>query len=106
MVKVCYTTRMKIEFNPEDLERIKKLEDIIIDNKYKKHQAVCGYIGGGAQDVYADIDLGTDFVKALTIYANEHDLSLQCAIRLVMDDFCDYFIKTYSDKGDTYAHNA
>lgn len=106
MVKVCYTTCMKIEFNPEDLERIKKLEDIIIDNKYKKHQAVCGYIGGGKQDVYADVDLGADFVKALTIYADDHDLSLQRAIRLVMDDFCDYFIKTYSDEGDTDAYNA
>lgn len=105
MPKMCYILHiMKIEFNADEFKYIKELEDITADSK--KHQAICGYIGGGSQDIYADVDLGADFIKALTIYANKHDLSLQRAIRLVIDGFLSDFIKNNSDGGDSNAYTA
>ena len=93
---MCYTLPiMRVEFDPDELKFIKELEDI--SNNTKKHQAICGYIGGGSQDIYADIDLGADFIEALSIYAYKHDLSLQRAIRLVLDDFVNDFIKNNTD---------
>lgn len=102
---MCYTLHiMRVEFEPDELKFIKELEDITSDNK--KHQAICGYIGGGSQDIYADIDLGADFIEALSIYAYKHDLSLQRAIRLVIDEFLNDFIKDNSNGGDSNAYTA
>lgn len=93
---LCYDMCMKIEFNTDELDYLRELEDIT-NSDADRHQAICGYIGGGKQTRYADIDLGEDFINALSVYAYKNNLTLQRALRLVIDDFVTEFIKDNND---------